>query len=68
MKYNRYDLPKIIQKDLFLNAKIHLILLVFIILSANLIIITNYNTQLLIIQKEKISIQKNKILKNDIII
>ncbi|QCI24309.1 cell division protein FtsL [Buchnera aphidicola (Muscaphis stroyani)] len=60
MKKQRYNLPKIIKNDFFEYSKIHLILLLSIILSANCIVITVYNTRLLISQNEKIKLQIKK--------
>lgn len=59
MKIQRYDLPKIIKNDFLLYGKIHLTLLIAIILSASLVIITVYNTRLLITEEEDV-IQKKK--------
>ncbi|WP_261789572.1 cell division protein FtsL [Buchnera aphidicola] len=67
MKIKRYDLPKIIKKDLFLHGKIHLILLLAIILSANSVIIVVYNTRLLISEEENLNLkQKKKTMNGEI--
>ncbi|AAM67777.1 cell division protein FtsL [Buchnera aphidicola] len=60
MKIKRYDLPKIIKKDFFIYGKIHLILLLAIILSANSVVIVVYNTRLLIAEEENLNLKTKK--------
>lgn len=66
MKYKRYNLLTIIKNDFLLYGKIHLILLIAIILSANALVITVYKTRLLIAQEEELILKKKKMLNGEI--
>ncbi|WP_261979548.1 cell division protein FtsL [Buchnera aphidicola] len=63
-KKQHYDLPIIIKNDFLLYAKIHLILLFAIILSANSIVIIVYKTRMLITEQEKLRIEEKKKMMN----
>ncbi|QCI21532.1 cell division protein FtsL [Buchnera aphidicola (Hyadaphis tataricae)] len=60
MKKKRHNLISIIKNDLFLNYKIHLILFIAIILSSLCVVMTVYQTRLLMIKEEKLFLIKQK--------
>ncbi|QCI18773.1 cell division protein FtsL [Buchnera aphidicola] len=59
-KKQHYDLPNIIKNDFLSYGKIHIVLLLAIILSANSIVIIVYKTRMLIAEEEKLRIEKKK--------
>lgn len=75
LRNNRYNLTKIIYNDLYKHGKISLFLLLCIMASAICIIILTYQTRCIILNNEKLLLekelleneQKNLILKKEIL-